>query len=84
MQRDEFYRHFSAFLRELKPHRDLPPPDPDTHLWEAGYLDSFAMLQTIDHLESVTGRDIPIGPDRLSTFFTLSRIYESYVAGASQ
>jgi hypothetical protein len=41
------------------------------------------MLRVIDHLEGLTGRDIPIAPDRLATFFTLDRIYETYVAEAS-
>lgn len=80
MRREAFYQQFTHFLRELKPYRDAPAPAPDTHLWEAGYLDSFAMLRVIDHLEGMTGREIPIAPDRLATFFTLERIYDTYIA----
>ena len=82
-EREVFYESFTRLLREIKPGRELPPPAPDTHLWEAGYLDSFSMLQVIDHLEGLTGRSIRLGPDALSSFFTLQRIYDTYVGVAA-
>lgn len=80
LKRKLFYAQLIGFLRDLKPGSSLPEPDPDTHLWEAGYLDSFAMLQVIDHLEAMLGREIPLGPAALPNFFTLNRIYETYFA----
>jgi acyl carrier protein len=77
--REGFYRRFGEYLLELKPNSGLPEPDPDVHLWEAGYLDSFAMLQVIDQLERLLGREISLGPAALPSFFTLKRIYETYV-----
>jgi acyl carrier protein len=77
--REDFYARFGDFLLALKPDRERPAPAPDTHLWEAGYLDSFGMLQVIDHLEEMLGREIPLGPAALPNFFTLRRIYETYV-----
>lgn len=82
IERESFFAEFTNFLRELKPHRELPAPAADTHLWEAGYLDSFALIQVIDRLEQMTGREIPVAPDTLATFFTLGRIYETYVEEA--
>jgi acyl carrier protein len=79
IDREQFYANFREFLLGLKPDRDLPPPSPDTHLWEAGYLDSFAMLQVVDHLEAMLGQEIALGPNALPSFFTLHRIYETYV-----
>jgi acyl carrier protein len=67
----------------VKPGRNLPPPSPGTHLWESGYLDSFAIIKVVDYLEEVTGHEIPIEPGSLSSFFTLDRIYDAYVEGAA-
>ena len=82
--REAFYAGFTALLKSIKPESGLPAPMPDTHLWEAGYLDSFALMQVIAHLEQVTGREILLGPDMLSSFFTLSRIYNTYVTVDAQ
>jgi hypothetical protein len=81
MDRATFQTNFTTFLLTLKPDRELPPPAADTHLWEQGYLDSFSMLQVVDYLEQLTGEDIALGPDGLSTFFTVARIYDIYIAG---
>jgi acyl carrier protein len=77
--REQFYESFTAFLQTLAPKRGLPPPAPDTHLWEAGYLNSFALMEVVVYLEEVTGREIPLGPNMLSTFFTVRRIYDAHV-----
>jgi acyl carrier protein len=83
VEREEFYGQFAEFLRELKPDGSLPDPDPDTHLWESGYLDSFAMLEVVVHLEEITEGEITLGPDALPSFFTLRRIYDTYLTGAA-
>lgn len=54
--------------------------DVNTHLWEAGYLDSFASLELVVWLEELTGRRVELGPDSLERFFTIGRIYEAYVS----
>jgi acyl carrier protein len=75
-----FYARFRAFLHEHRP--DLPADvDPSTQLWDAGYLDSFALIETLTLLEELTGHPIEIGADDLPSFFTMRAIYEAFVAG---
>lgn len=77
---DEFYDRFRAFLRDHRP--DLAGDiEPSTQLWEAGYLDSFALIETLSLLEELVGHPIEIGADDLPSFFTMKDIYESFVAG---
>lgn len=77
---EEFYASVTALLRDLKPERDVPDPEPDTHLWAEGYLDSLGMLELIYLLEERLGREIELAGDFLPTFFTLRGIYETYVS----
>lgn len=82
--RDEFYASVTALLRDLKPEREAPDPEPDTHLWAEGYLDSLGMLELIYFLEERLGREIELAGDFLPTFFTLRTIYETYVCPGGQ
>src|SRR5579862_2811320 len=76
----EFYEALRAFLRERRP--DLPGDiEPTTQLWQAGYLDSFGLIETIALLEELTGHPIEVGADDLPSFFTMKGIFEGFVAG---
>ena len=80
MDREEFYDKFRALLRKLKPGRQVPDPAPDTHLWEGGYLDSFAMMEVILFLEEELQVSVALAPDTLPSFFTMARVYDTYLA----
>ncbi|MFD3695142.1 hypothetical protein ACFWUZ_03140 [Streptomyces sp. NPDC058646] len=80
MQREEFYTRFSDTLRTLRAPRELPVPGPADNLWDLGFLDSFAMVEVLIHLEELVGREIELTADSLRTFHTLERIYDTYVA----
>ncbi|HEX2051935.1 MAG TPA: hypothetical protein VHJ34_15060 [Actinomycetota bacterium] len=82
MDRDEFYRHFVAFLRDLNTGRDLPEPEPDTHLWAEGYVDSLVLLEIIAHIEDLIGDELALDQDFLPSFFTMRAIYDTHVAPA--
>jgi acyl carrier protein len=77
---DEFYDRMRAFLRERRPDLD-GEIDPSTQLWQAGYLDSFGLVETLSLLEEMTGQPIEIGADDLPSFFTMKGIFEAFVAG---
>lgn len=79
MSRAEFFDKFKEFLAELDPGLDLEGLTPDTHLWEKGYLDSFAMLNVAVFIEDETGREVTLNPDTLPDFFTIERMYSAYV-----
>lgn len=79
MALDDFFATFKAFLVELEPGLDLDGLAPDTHLWEKGYLDSFAMLAVVAFIEDETGREVELNPDTLPDFFTVDRMYAAYV-----
>ena len=56
---EAFYARFRAFLHEHRP--DLPEEvDPATQLWEAGYLDSFGLIETLTLLEELLGRSVDV------------------------
>jgi acyl carrier protein len=77
---EEFYERMRAFLRERRP--DLTGDvEPTTQLWQAGYLDSFGLIETLSLLEELTGQPIQIGADDLPSFFTMKGIFEAFVAG---
>ncbi len=79
MSEDEFYERMRAFLRERRP--DLSGDiEPTTQLWQAGYLDSFGLIETLTLLEELTGHPILIGADDLPSFFTMKGIFEAFVA----
>ncbi|WP_028934498.1 hypothetical protein [Pseudonocardia spinosispora] len=80
MTREEFYTLFTALLTELRSDLDLSGLEPDTHLWERGYLDSIGMLETIERLEVLVGRPLELCGDLLPTFYTMDRIYEAHIA----
>ncbi|MGH9082153.1 MAG: acyl carrier protein [Acidimicrobiales bacterium] len=83
MTEEEFYQHYRAFLAERRP--DLPGGvEPSARLWEAGYLDSFGLVETLSLLEELTGHPIEIGADDLSSFSTMKDIYEAFLAGPVQ
>jgi acyl carrier protein len=75
-----FYDRLREFLAAQRPDLD-GAIDPDTQLWEAGYLDSFALIETITFLEELLGRPVEIGADDLPSFFTMKAIYTAFVAG---
>jgi|GEM_PF-2120224 len=81
MTEQDFYDRLRQFLAERRP--DLPGDDiePSTQLWDAGYLDSFGLIETIGYLEEVVGRPIEISADDLPSFFTMKDMYLAFVAG---
>jgi acyl carrier protein len=80
MTEQELYDGLRRFLAERRP--DLPGDDiePSTQLWDAGYLDSFGLIETITYLEEVVGRPIEISADDLPSFFTMKDMYLAFVA----
>lgn len=80
MTEEEFYERMRGFLRERRP--DLSGDvEPTTQLWQAGYLDSFGLIEAIAFLEELTGHPIEVGADDLPSFFTMKGIFEGFVAG---
>jgi acyl carrier protein len=76
---EQFYDAMRGYLRERRP--DLGDRiDPDTQLWEAGYLDSFGLIETLGLLEEWTGHPVEVGADDLPSFFTMKGIYQAFVA----
>lgn len=80
MERQDFYTELKVLLRDLKPDLDAREPEPDTHLWVAGYVDSLAMLEIVFFLEERLGRELDLDGDFLPSFFTMDAIYDTYVA----
>jgi len=80
MDEASFYELLRRFLVEQRPDLD-GEVEPSTHLWEAGYLDSFGLIETLGFLEELLGHPIVIGADDLSSFFTMKDIYLAFVAG---
>ncbi len=79
MTEDELYDRLRAFLRERRP--DLPGEiEPGTQLWQAGYLDSFGLIEAIALLEELTGHPIEVGADDLPSFFTMEGMFQRFVA----
>jgi acyl carrier protein len=77
---EAFYERMRAFLRERRP--DLSGDiEPTTQLWEAGYLDSFGLIETISLLEDLKGQPVEVGAEELPSFFTMKGIFEGFVAG---
>ncbi|HSZ68902.1 MAG TPA: acyl carrier protein [Solirubrobacteraceae bacterium] len=76
----EFFEKFKEFLVELDPGLDLEQLTPDTHLWAEGYLDSFAMLNVVAFIEDETGHEVALDADALPAFFTVERMYLTYIA----
>ena len=80
MTEAEFYERMRAFLRERRP--DLPGDvEPTTQLWQAGYLDSFGLIETLSLLEELIDHPVQIGADDLPSFFTMKGIFEAFLAG---
>jgi acyl carrier protein len=80
LDEEAFYGRLREFLAAQRPDLD-GAIDPDTQLWEAGYLDSFALIETITFLEELLGRPVEIGADDLPGFFTMKAMYNAFVAG---
>ncbi|HEX3946425.1 MAG TPA: hypothetical protein VHW47_01915 [Acidimicrobiales bacterium] len=80
MTEQEFYDRLRTFLAEQRP--DLPGTDiePSTQLWDAGYLDSFGLIETIGLLEEIVGHPIEISADDLPSFFTMKDMYLAFGA----
>ncbi len=74
-----FYDRLRRFLAEQRPDLD-GEIEPATQLWEAGYLDSFGLIETIGLLEEIVGHPIEIGADDLPSFFTMKDMYLAFVA----
>jgi acyl carrier protein len=79
---DEFCQLLTQFIKDRV--GGSVEVDANTHLWERGYLDSFALLELVVWLEELTGRRVELGPDSLERFFTIGRIYEAYVSVGPQ
>ena len=79
MTEEAFYEQVGAFLAGQRPDLD-GAIEPDTQLWEAGYLDSFALIETITYLEELLGRPVEIGADDLPSFFTMKAMYAAFAA----
>src|SRR5512133_2538252 len=77
--RSAFYRDLTALLHELHPENQGNDPDPDTHLWVAGYVDSLVMLEIVYFLEDRLGHDIELEGDFLPTLFTMESIFDTYI-----
>lgn len=82
MTEDEFYDRLRAFLRERRPDLD-GQIEPATQLWQAGYLDSFGLIEAIGLLEELTGHPIEVGADDLPSFFTMKGMFERFLAGGA-
>lgn len=80
MDEPGFYERLRRFLVEQRPDLD-GEIEPSTHLWEAGYLDSFGLIETLGFLEELLGHPIVVGADDLPSFFTMKDIYLAFVAG---
>ena len=74
-----FYDRLRRFLAAQRPDLD-GEIEPSTQLWEAGYLDSFGLIETITFLEEEVGHPIEIGADDLPSFFTMKDMYLAFVA----
>lgn len=80
MTEEAFYERMRAFLHERRP--DLQGEiEPTTQLWQAGYLDSFGLIETLSLLEEITGHPVEVGADELPSFFTMKGIFEAFIAG---
>jgi hypothetical protein len=77
---EEFYDRLRVFLRERRPDLD-GAIEPTTPLWQAGYLDSFGLIEAISLLEELTGHPIQVGADDLPSFFTMEGMFHTFVAG---
>lgn len=82
MTKQEFEGHFAQILRRIKGNPDLRPPRSDESLWDAGYLTSFTMVEVIAALESLLGRELVLSADALKSFYSVDRIFDTYLAGA--
>ena len=79
MDEEAFYAKLKEFL--VAQRQDLDGEiDPATELWAAGYLDSFALIETISFLEEIVGHPIEIGADDLPSFFTMTDMYKAFIA----
>jgi acyl carrier protein len=76
---DELYHRLRVFLRERRPDLD-GEIEPGTQLWQAGYLDSFGLIEAIGLLEELTGHPIEVGADDLPSFFTMEGMFQRFVA----
>jgi acyl carrier protein len=81
LDEEAFYGRLREFLAGQRPDLD-GAVEPDTQLWEAGYLDSFGLIETITFLEELLGRPVEIGADDLPSFFTMKAMYTAVAAGA--
>jgi acyl carrier protein len=79
LDEEAFYGRLREFLAEQRPDLD-GAIEPGTQLWDAGYLDSFGLIETISFLEELLGRPIEIGADDLPSFFTMEAMY-AFVSG---
>lgn len=79
MDEPAFYARLRGFLVEQRPDLD-GDIEPATQLWEAGYLDSFGLVETLSFLEELLGRPVEIGADDLPSFYTMEAIYRGFVA----
>lgn len=75
-----FYARLREFLAAQRPDLDVEI-EPSTQLWEAGYLDSFGLIETISFLEELLGHPLEVGADDLPSFFTMKDMYLAFVAG---
>lgn len=67
-----------AFVRRAALLAGVPPPDAQTLLFEAGILDSFALVELVALLEDACGVGVPDADLRPENFRSLARI-EAFV-----
>jgi hypothetical protein len=80
LDESSFYERLRGFLADQRPDLD-GQIEPSTQLWEAGYLDSFGLIETLGLLEEIVGHPVEIGADDLPSFFTMKDMYLAFIAG---
>ncbi|WP_034260999.1 phosphopantetheine-binding protein [Actinospica robiniae] len=70
----EFMEASKGFLEEIG--ADLSAVDPDTHLIDAGVLDSLAILAFLDFLENRCGGVVQIEQLEIDSIATLNNAYK--------
>jgi hypothetical protein len=80
MTKQEFEERFVEILRRVKNDPEMSAPSSAESLWDGGYLTSFTMVEVISRLETLLGRELVLSADALRSFYSVDRIFETYVA----
>ena len=85
MDRETFYQMVGEFLRESNPQLGGLTPGPHEHLVDAGFLDSYRMVELIVFIEGTVGIEIPLEDHDPRSFYTMERMYRTLVSdGATE